>query len=216
MCSRTRAKAMRLAYRFEAGQFFSQTARQIMMQYTGVSIEAYSYGDCFVPGAFPTGSMIGRYVSIAGGVRVFSRNHPMDRLSMHPFFYNRNLGFVSQDTIQSGHVRIDHDAWIGHNVILTPGCTRIGIGSVVGAGSVVTRDVPDFAVVAGNPAKLLRYRFDTGAQRAILRSEWWTKSIEEVASHMKWMTESLPSPVSQHPLLSHNDVTATTAEYRRA
>ena len=88
-------------------------------------------------------------------VDIFLRNHPFERLSMLPFFFNSSLGFVSKDTISTSNLSIEHDAWLGANCIIVPGCSRIGIGAVVGAGSVVTKDVDDFAIVAGNPAKLI-------------------------------------------------------------
>ncbi len=74
---------------------------------------------------------------------------------------------------------IGHDAWIGANTIITPGCANIGIGAVVGAGSVVTKSIPDFAVVAGNPAKLIRFRFRDKLQQEIISSEWWRNSKQD-------------------------------------
>src|SRR5262249_22530567 len=143
-----------LAIRLEGGQFYSGTLRRILRQDHGVEVGAFSYGPCMNPGAFPKGTVVGRYVSVGPGVQVFLRDHPLDRLSLHPFFYNHKLGWVHEDTIPSGTLEIGHDAWIGANAIVTSGCSRIGIGAVVGAASVVTRDVPDFAVVGGNPARL--------------------------------------------------------------
>jgi acetyltransferase-like isoleucine patch superfamily enzyme len=127
---------------------------------------------------------VGRYVSVAHGVRFFLRNHPMDRLSTHPYFFNRRLGVAPKDVEEVGTLRIEHDAWIGENAIVTPGCRRIGIGAVVGAGSVVTRDVEDFAIVAGNPAKLIRHRFDEATQQAVIESRWWERSIEELRASL--------------------------------
>jgi acetyltransferase-like isoleucine patch superfamily enzyme len=112
----------------------------------------------------------------------------MERLSMHPFFYNSVLGTIPSDSIQDRPLTIGHDAWIGANAIITPGCDTIGIGAVVGAGSVVTKSVPDFAIVAGNPAKLIRYRFDAKAQEQILRSNWWNKSKHECLACIDHLT----------------------------
>lgn len=199
---RAAARALRLALRLERGQFRSATARRIMKARFGVEIGAYSYGPCFSPGAFAPGITVGRYVSIAAGVRPFLRNHPMGRLSLHPFFYNHRLGFVSEDNIPSGQLWIGHDAWVGENAIITPGCSRIGIGAVVGAGAVVTRDVPDFVIVAGNPAKIIRHRFDERARETILASRWWDRSIEDCARFLPAMIEDLGPDVARHPLLS--------------
>jgi acetyltransferase-like isoleucine patch superfamily enzyme len=188
---RLRLRMVRCCERLEGGLFFSATARRILERYQGVRIGAFSYGGCFIPGAFPAGVSIGRYVSIAGGVRVFLRNHPMDRLSMHPFFYNRLLGIVPADTITTGSLSIEHDSWVGENVIVTPGCHRIGLGAVVGAGAVVTKDVPDFAVVAGNPARLIRSRFADPVCELIRNSQWWLLSLEALRSNLDHLTSPL-------------------------
>lgn len=197
-----RQHAVRLACRLEKGQFFSQSARDILSHHFRVEIGAYSYGACFQAGAFPPGSIVGRYVSIADGVRAMGRNHPIERLSTHPFFYNRALGYVERDTIESSSIEVGSDAWIGHGAIATPGCSRIGIGAVIGAGAVVTKDVPNFAVVAGNPASVIRFRFEPKVRQIVLDSEWWNEPIATVATHVADMIRELPSELSQHPLLS--------------
>jgi acetyltransferase-like isoleucine patch superfamily enzyme len=199
--NRLRPLALKLALRLEGNQFYSSTARWIMAKRFGLQIGDYTYGECFVPGAFPAGVKIGRYVSIGPGVRVFLRNHPLDRLSTHPFFYNRQLGFVSKDTIDSGSLEIGHDAWIGAGVIILKGCSRIGIGAVIGASSIVTKDVPDFAVVAGNPAKVMRMRFQPEICHAIIASRWWEKPVDECVACLKDMTEKLDGAALNHPLL---------------
>jgi len=171
----------RAAYKLEQGELRSATIRRILSDQFGVNVGAYSYGPCLVPGAFPPGVSVGRYVSVGPGVRVFRRNHPLDRLSMHPYFYNAALGMVERDTIDSSDLWIGHDSWIGADAIITPGCARIGIGAVVGAGAVVTKDVPDFAIVGGNPASVLRTRFDERTIERALATRWWEKSARELA-----------------------------------
>jgi len=172
--------SLSLALRLEGGQYFSATARKIMVREFGIAIGAYSYGSCFVPGAWPPHITVGRYVSIAQEVRVFLRNHPVERTSMHPFFYNSKLGYISRDNIPEGRLSIEHDSWIGERAIITSKCSRIGIGAVVGAGAVVTKDVPDFAIVAGNPAKLIRYRFPSSEIAKRLASRWWERRPPEL------------------------------------
>jgi acetyltransferase-like isoleucine patch superfamily enzyme len=172
-----------------------------MLRHFGVEIGAYSYGSCFDPQYFLPPVKVGRYVSIADRVCIFRRNHPIDTLSTHPFFFNVNLGLVAKDGVASTTLEIGHDAWIGGNAVITPGCRRIGIGSVVGAGAVVTKEVPDFAVVGGVPARILKMRFSSSACERILRSEWWNRPLDECLRHLREMTTPFEEIALNHPLL---------------
>lgn len=199
--SRLRERALKVALRLERGMYWSVTARSILSCHYNVEVGAYSYGECFVPGIMPPGTRIGRYVSMAAGVRAFTRNHPMERLSLHPFFYNARLGFAGSDTIPNGQLVIEHDAWIGERAIITPGCRRIGCGAVVGAGAVVTKDVPDFAVVGGNPARLLRWRFESATIARIVDSRWWERSLSDLLPHLRDLLLPVEQMDTHHPLL---------------
>jgi acetyltransferase-like isoleucine patch superfamily enzyme len=190
-----------VAGRLEGGHFYSATLRRILESYHGVQAGAYSYGEGLIPGVFPRNVIIGRYVSIAPGVRVFIRNHPIDRLPMHPFFYNSALGFIPRDSIPEGSLIIDHESWIGERAIITPKCYRIGIGAVVAAGAVVTKDVPNFAVAAGNPAKVIKYRFSKDIQEMILASRWWERSINDLAALLPDVMMPVGEKPTSHPLL---------------
>ena len=181
-----RAALMRGTEIFEKGAFRSASMRRILWERHGVKVGAYSYGPCLVPGVFPSGVTIGRYVSIAGHVKAVLRNHPMDRLSTHPFFFNSYLGFVEHDQTIVGSLVIDHDAWIGESALIAPSCRRIGLGAIVAAGSVVTRDVPDFTIVGGIPAKPIRMRLGDAEQQAVRESRWWERTIEELVSDRAW------------------------------
>ncbi len=195
-----RLAAFKAALRLEGGQHTSATAREILARHHHVEVGAYSYGECMRLGSFPAGTRVGRFVSTAIGVQLFPANHPLDHLSMHPYFYASYLGLTDCDQIARRPVTIGHDAWIGAGVIITSGCTSIGIGSVVGAGSIVTSDVPDFGIVVGNPARLVRHRFDEPTRQCILESRWWERSIDDIAPHVGTMTS--PVDVGTHPLLA--------------
>ena len=191
------------ARRYEGGRFRSWTLRYLLYQHHGVHVGAYSYGgSSLTPGGLPMGVSIGRYVSLAAGLRILQRNHTLTCLSTHPFFFNAKLGMLDSDSVNRTRVRIEHDAWIGENVIMTPKCSRIGLGAIVGAGSVVTRDVPDFAIVAGNPARLIRWRFADSTMALVRDSQWWDHTIEELREFMPHMMRELDASPSWHPLLS--------------
>ena len=185
---------MHLILRLERGAFRSATARALMRRHHGVDVGAHSYGELFDPALVPPGVTIGRYASIAPGVRFLTQNHPTDRMSTHPFFYDARLGLVDEDQIPPGALEVGNDVWIGRNAIVTPGCRRIGHGAIVGAGAIVTRDVPDFAIVAGNPARLLKHRFDEATRARVLGSAWWERSVDELGASLDEMLVPVTAP----------------------
>jgi acetyltransferase-like isoleucine patch superfamily enzyme len=165
---------LRLALRTEGGQIFSLTLRDILEKYHKVAVDDYSYGSLLVPGQSDAHLAIGKYVSIGPGVRRIGASHPLSAPSLHPFWYNPALGYASvDDDVDRTGLQIEHDSWIGANVTILPGCKRVGIGAVIGAGSVVTKNVGDFEVWAGNPAKPIGDRLSTSARDALLGSKWW-------------------------------------------
>jgi acetyltransferase-like isoleucine patch superfamily enzyme len=125
---------------------------------------------------------VGRYCSIAGTVISARANHPIEALTTHPALYDPAFGVVGRDTLERNCLHIEDGVWIGHNALILPGCSRIGRGAIVGAGSVVTRDVPPYAVVAGNPARKLRDRFTPDLVAAIEASEWWRMDLRQLAA----------------------------------
>jgi acetyltransferase-like isoleucine patch superfamily enzyme len=176
-----------LIRKLEKGDFYSVTLRKIFCDYHQIVIGMYSYG-CFNPNCINAYTQIGRYCSFAEGVCIFNGNHPLNYQSLHPFFYNPKLRYVKEEKIVRRHIEIGHDVWVGRNAIITPSVTNIGNGAVIGAGAVVTKDVPDFAVVVGNPARVIKYRFEPETIDAMNRSQWWLKDIEELVNDMDAFT----------------------------
>lgn len=183
-----RSRAIRLICRLEGGQMWSQTFRSLLRRYYGIEVGIHSYGSCLWPGRLPEGTRIGNYCSLADGTVALRRNHTIDRISQHPLFYNSLLGLVERGLIRElaeNPLTIGHDVWIGLNVMITPGCKSIGNSAVIAAGSVVTGDVPPFAIVGGVPAKLIRWRFSESTQELLTLSQWWLRPIWELAEHLE-------------------------------
>lgn len=118
---------------------------------------------------------------------------------MHPYFFNAHLEVVERDLIESFPLEIGNDVWIGHNVTITKGCRKIGDGAVLGAGAVVTRDVREFTIVGGNPARQIGERFADAVGRAVADSEWWNKEPAALLAHLDALSEPLGI---NHPLLT--------------
>jgi len=120
---------------------------------------------------------IGRFTSIAEGVRIALANHRTDTATTYPFaalhrFWPSAPTAPEADHATQGGVTIGHDVWIGAGAFIGSGVT-IGDGAVIGAMAVVTRDVPPYAIVAGNPARIVRHRFPEPVVRDLLALRWW-------------------------------------------
>lgn len=133
---------------------------------------------------------VGRFCSIASNVRINPSNHPMWRATQHHFTYRASFyGFGEDDAWlfdwrRQSAVTLGHDVWVGHGAIILPGNT-VGTGAVVAAGAVVTRDVPDYTIVAGVPARPLRLRFPADVQDALKRIAWWDWEHERIGQALE-------------------------------
>lgn len=166
--------AAALISRLEGGQMLSSTLRRLLRQHHGVEVGAHSYGGLLVPGAADRMTSIGRYASIGPNVMRLGAAHPVEDLSMHPYWYLARFGYVGDDAdVPRTGVEIGDDCWIGANTTILPGCRRIGIGAVIGAGSIVTHDVADFAIVMGVPARQVRTRLSEPLRSALLKVRPW-------------------------------------------
>ena len=114
--------------------------------------------------------VMGRYCAVGESVRVITSNHDTACLSLNLLVQDRVLG--RRMIAGKRDVTIGHDVWIGDQAIILPGVT-IGNGAVIGAGSVVTRAVPAFAIVAGNPARIIKDRFPPELAARVEQLAWW-------------------------------------------
>ncbi|WP_081108168.1 CatB-related O-acetyltransferase [Staphylococcus kloosii] len=127
---------------------------------------------------------IGNYCSISSDVKVGLGNHPIAFFSTSPVFYsnknpfNLKINKVKYDDCPDLTI-IENDVWIGANVIITDGVT-IGNGAIIAAGSVVTKNVGEYEIVGGVPAKVIRKRFDELTIQKLQDSKWWEKDAEEI------------------------------------
>lgn len=116
---------------------------------------------------------IGNYVSIANNVSIGQGEHNLYAFSTSSIFYENPYQELTKGTCLIGH-----DVWIGVDAIVLRGVS-VGIGAVVAANAVVTRDVPPYAVVAGVPARVIKYRFSDDKIEELIKSEWWLLKPEQ-------------------------------------
>lgn len=128
-----------------------------------------------------TSLRIGAYCSIASGVQIFLGNqHRTDWASSYPFpAFFEEARHIADFGVSRGDVTIGNDVWLCANCTILSGVT-IGHGAVVGTGSVVTRDVEPYAIVAGIPARTVRFRFDEKTRLVLLSTAWWDWPLTEV------------------------------------
>jgi acetyltransferase-like isoleucine patch superfamily enzyme len=120
-----------------------------------------------------SGTTIGRYCSIGRRCTLNAGRHPTDWLSTHPYFFDPEYNTATLPPWdRPQRLDIGNDVWIGDNVVVLNGLT-IGDGAIIGAGSIVTKDVPSYAIYAGAPARLLRHRFAPKTIGDLLDLRWW-------------------------------------------
>jgi phosphonate metabolism protein (transferase hexapeptide repeat family) len=155
------------------GAYCEVGARTILHE---VSLDDYSY---VVNDAQITYTTIGKFCSIAAMTRINPGNHPMHRASQAHFTYRASAYFPNESD-EAGffewrrrhRVQIGHDVWIGHAAVVLPG-RSVGTGAVVAAGAIVTKDVPAYTIVAGNPASVVRRRFSEDVTNQLAELGWW-------------------------------------------
>jgi virginiamycin A acetyltransferase len=143
------------------------------------------YNAAYVPAQADEKLIIGKFCSIAHGAQFISNiaNHPMDGFSTYPFavLWADKAGY-DYDYPKKGPLIIGNDVWIGTEATILPG-VRIGDGAIIGAKSVITKNVPPYTIMAGNPAKQIRKRFDDKTIEALLEIKWWDWPEETIVQN---------------------------------
>lgn len=132
---------------------------------------------------------IGKFCAIARGVKFIMNgaNHQMDGISTYPFFIFGHGWESATPTAgelpYKGDTVVGNDVWIGYDALIMPGVT-IGDGAIIAARSVVVADVPPYAIVGGNPARVVRERFDAASVQRLLAVAWWDRPVAWITQHL--------------------------------
>lgn len=121
--------------------------------------------------------IVGRYCQLGPAIAIYGSDHPTSHLTTY-ISSNLFMGRLS-DFSQRKQVSVGNDVWIGHGAVLLKGI-EVGNGAIIGAGSVVTKTVPAYTIVAGNPARVLRFRFNQSIIELLQELEWWNLSVAEM------------------------------------
>lgn len=180
---------------FEAGPAYNYIRRDSFVMHCSIGRGTYIRDHCYFKNA-----SIGRFCSIAPDVKMVYGEHPTRRfVSIHPAFYSKDAvaglsfghdaGFEKYKTTPEGfYCKIGNDVWIASGARLMGGIT-IGDGAIIGCGSLVTKDVPPYAIVAGVPARVIRYRFPQEQRERLLQFQWWHKDIAWIRENIQYFDD---------------------------
>lgn len=182
-------KRSRKKYRFK-----DNLARYFSHKYFGIPIGKFTTGYQQLSYRWAPLESIGAFCAIALNVNLTEGNHPTNYISIHQMLYQKMFNFCDQDrpeiidSKKNGKVIIGNDVWIGRDVTILPS-VKIGNGAIIATGAIVNKDVPDYAIVAGVPAKVIKYRFNEEHIDLLNKIKWWTWSDEEIKRNLHLFTK---------------------------
>ncbi len=134
--------------------------------------------------------IIGKFCQIATGVRFVMNgsNHSMQGISTYPFkVFGKSWKDASMEVVSKGDTIIGNDVWIGNSVTIMQGI-KIGDGAIIGTNALVTKDIAPYTIVGGNPAALIRKRFDEHQIDLLLKAKWWDWAVEKITENLDIIT----------------------------
>jgi acetyltransferase-like isoleucine patch superfamily enzyme len=155
----------------------------------------YTYG--FTQFCIPNINLksIGSFCSIGNNVCITSLNHPLNCITTNPIIYKKSFFGLSGienkslvNTSKNRKVIIGNDVWIGDNVTILPSI-KIGNGAIIGACSVITKDVPEYAIVVGNPGRILKFRFNENEIAYLKKICWWDWNEEKLKENLIYFSD---------------------------
>jgi acetyltransferase-like isoleucine patch superfamily enzyme len=182
--------------------FYTHDVFHKQIEKFGWTIGEFTYGKPNILGAGEAKLHIGKFCSIAGGVKIFlGREHRADWVTTYPFSVLVKEGWTKARGIKGhphtkGDVKIGHDVWLATNSTVLSGVS-IGTGAVVAAHALVTKDVPPYSIVAGVPARVTRYRFEPEIVEKLLATKWWDRSAEDINELMPFLLSGDATKVIQ-------------------
>ena len=142
---------------------------------------------------------IGRYCQFGGYIALHATNHPISYPStyINIRLFNGEMAKHKKDA----PIRIGNDVWVGHGAIILSGVT-VGNGAIIGSGAVVTKDVEPYSIVGGNPAKMIRKRFNDNIIKELQELKWWEKTPEEINKLKDFFNTDLSNITSIYEIIN--------------
>ncbi len=168
--------------------------RFYIRQKFGISIGKHTYGYFQLCQKYSKLKSIGSFCSIGAEVKIIGISHPHNHVTTSPVLYSSKFGLI-KDNVDlldfynpAWDIHIGNDVYIGQYAKILPG-VRIGDGAVLGAGSIVTKDIPAYSIVAGVPAKIIKYRFSPKTISALEEIRWWEWDDEKISKNISIMQD---------------------------